>query len=344
MKKKTFYIIACLLPVFASCGKTTQEQPQKAAAAPLSALKVSGNVFTNAEGDTVRLMGVSFSDPDKLEREGQWSLRYFEEARNWGCNVVRLPIHTYTWRYRGKDDYLRLLDQGVEWAAQTGMYVILDWHAIGNLPGDAWPGFNYMTNWKETVATWKTLVEHFKGNPTVACYELFNEPTDCGAPLSWAAWRPLMEQLIDSTNTVDNGKIYLVAGMNWAYELDSVLVDPVKRPNVAYVTHPYPQKREQPWEPKWEADFGHVADVYPVVATEFGFVIKGERGEHNPVVGDETYGKTIMDYFARKGISYTVWCFDPSWSPALLDDFDFTPQPRQGVFFKNALQQEAKGK
>ena len=132
--------------------------------------------------------------------------------------------------------------------------------------------------------------------------------------------------------------------MNWAYELDSVLVDPVKRPNVAYVTHPYPQKREQPWEPKWEADFGHVADVYPVVATEFGFVIKGERGEHNPVVGDETYGKTIMDYFARKGISYTVWCFDPSWSPALLDDFDFTPQPRQGVFFKNALQQEAKGK
>ena len=344
MKKKAFYIIACLLPVFASCGKTTQEQPQKAAAAPLSALKVSGNVFTNTEGDTVRLMGVSFSDPDKLEREGQWSLRYFEEARNWGCNVVRLPIHTYTWRYRGKDDYLRLLDQGVEWAAQTGMYVILDWHAIGNLPGDAWPGFNYMTNWKETVATWKTLAEHFKGNPTVACYELFNEPTDCGAPLSWAAWRPLMEQLIDSTNTVDNGKIYLVAGMNWAYELDSVLVDPVKRPNVAYVTHPYPQKREQPWEPKWEADFGHVADVYPVVATEFGFVIKGERGEHNPVVGDETYGKIIMDYFARKGISYTVWCFDPSWSPALLDDFDFTPQPRQGVFFKNALQQEAKGK
>ena len=98
MKKKAFYIIVCLLPVFASCGRTTQEQPQKAAAAPLSALKVSGNVFTNTEGDTVRLTGVSFSDPDKLEREGQWSLRYFEEARNWGCNVVRLPIHTYTWR------------------------------------------------------------------------------------------------------------------------------------------------------------------------------------------------------------------------------------------------------
>lgn len=337
MKKIQFYIAAVLLLVSASCTTRTETVSE-----PMPALKVTGNVFTDETGDTVRMTGVSFSDPDKLEREGQWNLRYFQEAKRWGCNIVRFPVHTYTWRYRKAEEYLKLLDQGVEWAAQTGMYVIIDWHAIGNLPGDKYPHFNYATDWKETVKFWKTIAGHFKGNPTVAFYELFNEPTDVERPLSWEIWRPMMEQLIDEINIVDDGKIYLVAGMNWAYLLDEVLENPVARRNVAYVTHPYPQKREQPWEPQWEEDFGKVADVYPVVATEFGFVIKGERGEHTPVVGDETYGNAIIDYFDSKGISYTVWCFDPSWSPALLDDFDFTPSPRQGVFFKNVLQRNLK--
>lgn len=336
MKKIQFYIVAVLLLVSVSCTRT------ETVSDPMPVLKVTGNVFTDETGDTVRMTGVSFSDPDKLEREGQWNLRYFQEAKRWGCNIVRFPVHTYTWRYRKAEEYLKLLDEGVEWAAQTGMYVIIDWHAIGNLPGDKYPHFNYATDWKETVNFWKTIAGHFKGNPTVAFYELFNEPTDVERPLSWEIWRPMMEQLIDEINIVDDGKIYLVAGMNWAYLLDEVLENPVARRNVAYVTHPYPQKREQPWEPQWEEDFGKVADVYPVVATEFGFVIKGERGEHTPVVGDETYGNAIIDYFDSKGISYTVWCFDPSWSPALLDDFDFTPSPRQGVFFKNVLQRNLK--
>lgn len=330
---KTLLHIILLSFIFVSCSVSDKKTSEK-----MSQLKVAGNVFTNEQGETVRLEGVSFSDPDKLERENQWNLRYFQAAENWGCNIVRFPIHTYTWRYRGADEYLKLLDQGVEWAAQTGMYVILDWHAIGNLPENKYPHFNYATDWKETVKFWQTIAAHFKGNPTVAFYELFNEPTDQGTPLSWEVWWPLMEELIDEINKIDDKKIYLVAGMNWAYELDKVIKNPVDRPNVAYVTHPYPQKREQPWEPQWEEDFGKVADVYPIVATEFGFVIKGERGEHIPVIGDETYGNAIIDYFDKKGISYTVWCFDPSWSPALLDDFDFTPSSRQGHFFKNILQ------
>lgn len=312
--------------------------------AKLPALKVTGNVFTNDKGETVRMTGVSFSDPDKLERDGQWNLRYFEEAKRWGSNIVRFPIHTYTWRYRGVDNYMELLDKGIEWATQTGMYVMIDWHGIGNLPENKWPGFNYMTSWDETVKFWKIIAEKYKGNTTVAFYELFNEPTDQGAPLTWGVWRPMMEKLIDEINTIDDQKIYLVAGMDWAYLLDEVVENPVARKNVAYVTHPYPQKREQPWEPKWEKDWGHVADHFPIVATEFGFVVKGERGEHTPVIGDETYGEAIMNYFDKKGISYTLWCFDPLWSPAMLDDFDFTPSPRQGTFFKKALQKNLKNK
>ena len=125
--------------------------------------------------------------------------------------------------------------------------------------------------------------------------------------------------------------------MNWAYLLDEVIENPVNRSNVAYVTHPYPQKREQPWEDKWDADWGKVTEYYPVIATELGFVGAGERGEHIPVIGDETYGKAIIDYFDKKGVSYTIWCFDPDWAPTLIKDYKFTPS-RQGVFFKKVLQ------
>jgi hypothetical protein len=47
-----------------------------------------------------------------------------------------------------------------------------------------------------------------------------------------------------------------------------------------------------------------------------------------------------MDFLRERGISYTIWCFDPDWAPALLEDYEGTPTPRQGAFFKNVLQNE----
>lgn len=333
MNRKWMIFVVVFSLILTSCSSVEKKSTIKA----LPALNVKGNVFTNDKNEVVVLRGLSFSDPDKLEKEGHWNLRFFQEAKSWGATIVRFPVHTYTWRYRGEEEYLLLLDQGVKWATELGMYVIIDWHAIGNMVSDKYPHFNYATNWKETVDFWKKIAKRYKGNTTVAFYELFNEPTDQGLPISWEAWRPMMEELIDEINVVDDQKIYLVAGMNWAYLLDETIENPVDRSNVAYVTHPYPQKRDQPWEAKWDVDWGHVAEHYPIVATEFGYVVEGSRGEHVPVIGDETYGKAIIDYFDKLGVSYTVWCFDPHWSPALLDDYEFTPSPNQGVFFKEVF-------
>ena len=306
----------------------------------LPALKVTGKNFTDEHNKIVRLEGVSFADPDKLEKDGHWNLAFFQEARNWGCNVVRFAIHPAAWRERGKEDYLQLLDQGMTWATQTGMYVILDWHSIGNLNEEKFFKPMYNTTWEETLNFWKTMAIHYKGNTTAALFELFNEPTNINGQLgnlSWDSWKIKMEKLIDEINAIDDQKIHLVAGMDWAYLLDEVLENPVNRSNVAYITHPYPQKRNQPWEPQWEEDWGKVADHYPIIATEFGFVGAGERGEHIPCIGDEIYGEAIINFFDKKGISYTVWVFDPHWSPAMLEDYNFTPT-RQGRFFKKILQ------
>lgn len=305
----------------------------------LPKISVEGkNIVTN-NGEVIRLKGVSFSDPDKLEKDGQWNKRYFQEAKNWGCNVVRFAIHPTAVNNRGWDAYFKLVDQGVRWATELEMYVIIDWHSIGNLNTEKYTNKMYNTTWDETLKFWETTAKRYKGNPTVAVYELFNEPTDEGGKLgelTWNTWRQTLEKLIDKITAIDNEKIILVAGMNWGYFLDEVLENPVDRKNVAYSSHPYPQKREKPWEPQWEKDWGKVADKYPIIATEFGFMGADERGAHIPCISDESYGEAIINYFDKKGISFTIWCFDPNWPPTLINDWDFTPS-RQGRFFKEVL-------
>jgi len=61
-----------------------------------------------------------------------------------------------------------------------------------------------------------------------------------------------------------------------------------------------------------------------------------DPGAHIPVISDEKYGKTIINYFRKKGISWTVWNFDPDWPPQLIADWDYTPT-KQGAFFKDVM-------
>src|ERR1035438_8892353 len=142
-------------------------------AAP-SRVSVKDNHFVTADGQTIVFRGLDTSDPDKLERNGQWNKHYFEVAKSWGANVVRIPVHPAAWHIHGKKNYLKLLDQGVKWAKEEGLYVIIDWHSIGNLheekffPGSSelYPATIYNTIREETFDFWKTMAKHYRGNNT----------------------------------------------------------------------------------------------------------------------------------------------------------------------------------
>jgi hypothetical protein len=243
----------------------------------------------------------------------------------------------------GWEETFNAMDQGIAWAKQYGMYVIMDWHSIGNLKDELYTSPMYNTTKAETFKFWRKVAQRYKDEPTVALYELFNEPTvtapevgDC----SWTEWRELQEQIIDTVRTYNPQAVCLCAGFNWAYDLTPVAAEPVRRENIAYVCHPYPMKRPEPWEEKWEQDFGFVADKYPVICTEIGFCLEDEPGAHIPVIATEVYGEHITGYLEQKGISFTVWCFDPHWAPMLITDWSFTPST-QGRFFKAYLQKQA---
>ncbi|MEP6734981.1 MAG: cellulase family glycosylhydrolase [Chryseolinea sp.] len=339
---KSFIANNSLLIFFVSCVLAmgvSQAQTSK-----LSRISVNGNKFVNAEGKTLVFRGLNVSDPDKLDREGHWDKRHFEEVKSWGSNIIRFPVHPEAWRKRGEKDYLVLLDKGVALAAELGMYVIIDWHSIGNLKTEMFQSPNYNTTRIESDQFWKTMAIHFKDNTAVAFFELYNEPTVMGGKLgecTWADWRVIMEQTIALIRANGCPAVPLVAGFNWAYDLTEAGKDPVKAEGIGYVSHPYPMKRKQPWESQWTTDWGFMAEKYPLILTEIGFCGADDKGAHIPVISDESYGDAITKYTSKKGISYVVWVFDPQWAPMLISDWNYT-LTRQGRYFKPAMQASAK--
>ncbi len=358
LKTLSISLLISLLSGFASCVTLpafAQTQPQQfywwnqpytpppppdPAAKVLPLISVRGTRFVDAGGDTISFRGLAVSDPDKLVRQGHWTKAHFARVKEMGANIVRIPVHPVAWRERTPEVYLKLLDQAVAWCTELGMYVMIDWHSIGNLKMGLFQDPYYNTTEQETYEFWRTIARHFKGHNTPAFYELFNEPTLYNGELgrmSWSEWKKINENMIALIRAYDRDKIPLVAGLDWAYDLTPLLIEPIDAEGIGYVSHPYPHKRTKPYEPKWDENFGFAAARYPVVVTEFGFVLgKGDRASNGE------YGDAIIKYMESKGISWVAWIFDPDWHPRLLESWDTYALTESGEFFRDALRRNKK--
>ncbi len=301
----------------------------------LPLISVRGNRFVDAAGTNLLIRGLAISDPDKVEAQGHWNREHFVKIQEMGARLVRIPVHPIAWRERTPQGYLKLLDQAVEWCPELGMYVMIDWHSIGNLRSGLFQDYTYDTSLAETAFFWKTIAQHFAGHNTPAFYELFNEPTTFSDQLGrmpWEDWKRINEDLIALVRAYDREKIPLVAGLDWAYDLTPLHLSPIAAEGIGYTTHPYSHKRTKPWEPKWDEDFGFAAGRYPILATEFGLLGRQEDGG---------YGPAIIKYLESRGIGWVCWVFDPDWGPALLRSWDYT-LTEGGEFFRDALQGKLK--
>jgi len=287
----------------------------------LPLISVKGNRFVDPTGQPMLFRGVNIADPDKVDSQGHWNRELFEKVKATGANVVRIPVHPVAWRGRGPKEYLALLDQAVEWSTDLGIYVDIDWHSIGNLKEGVFESPIYETSLPETLNFWRTIAAHYKGNHTVAFFELFNEPSVSSGrfgTMTWEEWRDINEEMINIIRSFNKDTIPLVAGLDWAYDLSGVRTSPIRAENIGYVAHPYPNKRTQPWPPKWEEDFGFAASKYPMIATEIGF-----DTSYGPKQQGLDYGHEITSYLESRGISWTSWCFDPEWGPRMLKSWSF---------------------
>ena len=312
-----------------------QRNPQ---AKLLPQIQVQGNKFVNTAGDTLLFRGLSISDPDKIAKQGHWDKKHFEKVKEMGAMLVRIPVHPVAWRERTPQKYLELLDQAAAWCTELEMYIIIDWHSIGNLHMELFQNPMYNTTKQETYEFWRTIARHFRGHNTVAFYEIFNEPTIYRGQLgsmTWPEWKTLNENIIKLIRAYDTEPIPLVAGFDWAYDLSPLHIDPLNAEGIGYVTHPYEHKRSQPWEPKWEENFGFAAEKYPIIATEMGF---GTRG--SATIDKDHYGPQIIKYLEGRGISWMAWVYDPEWGPPMMKSWNTYELTDSGEFFKKAMHGE----
>ncbi|HSW40010.1 MAG TPA: glycoside hydrolase family 5 protein [Acidobacteriota bacterium] len=349
----SFLLLALLLPFTALTAQAPGQQetgvwwramapgmwPYKKDAKKLPLISVKGNRFVDPEGNTILFRGLSISDPDKLASQGHWNRNHFVKVREMGAMVVRIPIHPVAWRGRTPAEYIKLLDQAVDWCTELDMYIMLDWHSIGNLTTGLFQDPMYETTLQETYSFWRIMARRYAGHNTVAFWELFNEPTTYRGqlgPVVWSEWKRICETAITIIRAYNPQAVVLVAGFDWAYDLTPIREAPINADNIAYVTHPYEFKRTPPWEPKWEEAFGFAAEKYPVIATEFGGATATSSDPARPA-----YGPAIIRYLESKGISWLVWCFDPEWGPTLISDWDYTLTPA-GEFAKGIMTGEIK--
>ena len=167
---------------------------------PTGRLQVSGTKLTDESGNIIQLRGVSTHGiswfPDYVNYDAFATLR-----DDWGANVVRIAM--YPEEYNGylsggdKDSLKQIIDNGVNYATELGMYVIIDWHVLNYAPS---------RHTQEACDFFAEMASKYSGHDNVI-YEICNEPVG-------ADWnsdiKPYAETVIGTIRQFDDHSLILV--------------------------------------------------------------------------------------------------------------------------------------
>lgn len=196
---------------------------------PTGRLQVSGTKLTDESGNIIQLRGVSTHGiswfPDYVNYDAFATLR-----DDWGANVVRIAM--YPEEYNGylsggdKAALKQIIDNGVNYATELGMHVIIDWHVLNYAPS---------RHTQEACDFFAEMASKYSGHDNVI-YEICNEPVG-------ADWnsdiKPYAETVIGTIRQFDDHSLILVGTNTWSQDVDSVVGNTLDDGNVMYVAHFY---------------------------------------------------------------------------------------------------------
>jgi len=286
-------------------------------------MDIAGNRLT-WNGAPLRLAGIAMGDPVYI-RAGRSTYDYAVVARDWAANCVRISVHPGHWRL-DPGLMMELLHTDIVAARVQGLFVIVDWHAIGfpglyqpqpppdwGLPADA-----YLSTIEEAIAFWRGMARLHGDDPAIL-FELWNEPVgderhwlSDGAhwPVFRQAWLEITAEIRDLADT-----ILLAAGGRWAHDLTGAAADPLPDPRTAYAWHAYPNEdRDRP--DRWFSSLGTLPQTHPVIVTEWGFCPDCASDLRGGL--DDFAIPFTRDVLDGLGLGFTAWCYSAGASPALL--------------------------
>ena len=158
-------------------------------------------------------------------RSNFWGDQDLENCKYMNMNVVRLPFSYMSLdpefnnvsKKEGQEFNFDILDNFVEGCARNGLYVILDMHgAYGSHNGQDHSGeiisnaedvdfFSNEEKQNKTVHLWEEIAKHYKDVPSIAAYDLLNEPGEKAASTTERHWL-FYDKLYEAIRKIDQNR------------------------------------------------------------------------------------------------------------------------------------------
>lgn len=254
-------------------------------------LSVSGGNLLDMHGQVFQMKGISTHGlswfPQYVKEE---TFRQFRDE--WNVNVIRLAM--YTSEYNGyctgdennKNNLKKLIDDGVRYCTNLGMYVIIDWHILSDS--------NPNTYKNEAIAFFDEMSRKYAGQSNVI-FEICNEPN------GGTSWSEIKSYAVDVIRTIRNNSdaIVIVGTPTWSQDVDVAASDPIEGSNIMYALHFYADTHRDDIRSKLSAA---VNKGLPVIVSEFGICDSSGNGGVNIAEADKW-----MDTLNGYNISYVLW-------------------------------------
>lgn len=250
----------------ATSSVSTKTQPTVSSGTPFSKhgkLHVSGGNLFDEHNQKFMLYGMSTHG---LNFGNEFS-RYvnkdaFKTLRDdWNTNCIRLVL--YPGDYNGycnggnKNTLKQIVKNGINYATELGMYVLVDWHVHNFNPND---------RYKEDAKAFLAEIAKEYAKYDNVLYEICNEPT--GAPWN-SSIKPYAEAVIPSIRQYAKNAVIIVGTNTWSQDIQEAYnnpLDPKKYGNIMYTFHFYAQSHTHLFSRVEE----YAKKGLPIFITEFG--------------------------------------------------------------------------
>ncbi len=269
----------------------TTPQPSAENNGKLSALHLEGTQLCDEAGNPIQLRGISTHGlawfPQYVNEE---CFRMFKDE--WNANIVRLAM--YTAENGGyctdgdKEALKQLVKDGVAYATNVGLYVIIDWHVLNDQ--------NPNTYKEDALVFFKEMSAEYKDYTNVI-YEVCNEPN---GGVSWQEVKAYAEEVIEVIRENDDDSIIIVGTPNWSQYVDQAAADPIATSdNIMYALHFYAATHKDNLRTQMK---NAVNNGLPVFVSEYGICDASGNGAI-----DEKQANAWIEAMDDLGISYVAW-------------------------------------
>lgn len=247
-------------------------------------LRVEGSKLVAENGDIVQLRGISTHGigwfPQYINKE---AFKFMRDE--WNINLIRLAVYSEGYN----ESQNKIIENGIDYATDLGMYVIVDWHILNDN--------NPNINKEKAKIFFDYIANKYKSNINII-YEICNEPN---GDVTWQKdIKPYSEEMINLIHGINEDAIILCGTPQFCQKLEQAAESPITgHKNIMYTLHFYSSTHKQ--ELRNELS-NAIQKGLPIFVSEFGISEASGNGNINI---DEA--NKWIDLLNSNNISFVYW-------------------------------------